>query len=205
MKDFSHYPIQKKKFTEAIIIFSSTQQKLIIEALELAEKYHAGQQRDGEQVIDGGYVIHCVRAALWLVQNGVMNVDSIIAALLHDTLEDTTLTPDSIKKKFGAEVLQLVQAVTRPRPENETEEAKTISKSKHSTIIRGANKSVRMLKTADQLDNLRSWQYHSANFFKFPRWIKEVETFTAPIARTVNQAAAEEMISIVTATKERII
>ena len=77
-------------------------------AYEMARTAHAGQKRrDGSP-----YVTHCIAAADISVDIG-LDEDSIIAALLHDVIEDTSLTHDDIAKQFGNAVADIVEGVTK--------------------------------------------------------------------------------------------
>ena len=200
MNTFSSYSHNKKELLAAIAVFTSSEQSRIKQALALAEQFHAGQKRDEADPEDAGYVIHPVRAALWLVQTKCTDTNMIIATLLHDTLEDTALPPELVEDEFGKDVLQLVRAVTRPRPSNETEEEKLINKPIYLKKLLAANDRIRLIKTADWLDNIRSWQYirpDSPSRKKFSRWINEVNNYYLPIAKSINREAADEIREII--------
>ena len=97
------------KLTE-IIGKSYTEEEIanVKKAYELAAKVHEGQKRlSGEP-----YIMHPLSVALILARLG-MDDASIIAAMLHDTVEDTDLTNDEIKKEFGDTVAELVDGVTK--------------------------------------------------------------------------------------------
>ena len=78
-------------------------------AYEMARSAHAGQMRK-----DGcsPYVTHCVSAADITVDMG-LDEDSIVAALLHDVIEDTALTHTDIARSFGPAVADIVEGVTK--------------------------------------------------------------------------------------------
>ncbi len=89
-------------------IFSPQDLADIEKAYRLAEKAHGGQKRaSGEP-----YITHCVSVARIL---GEMNMPApvIMAGLLHDVVEDTTVTLDDLRNKFGDEVARLVDGVTK--------------------------------------------------------------------------------------------
>ena len=82
--------------------------KRIRAAYEMARAAHEGQKRkDGSP-----YVTHCVAAADISVDMG-LDEDSIVAALLHDVIEDTTLTHADIARDFGDAVADIVEGVTK--------------------------------------------------------------------------------------------
>lgn len=81
---------------------------LIAKAYDFSKKAHEGHKRySGEP-----YFSHVASVALYLAQMG-MGPRTIAAGLLHDTVEDTPVTADDIKKEFGEEILFLVEGVTK--------------------------------------------------------------------------------------------
>ncbi|MBA4386128.1 MAG: (p)ppGpp synthetase [Anaerolinea sp.] len=88
--------------------YSVADREMIIHAYKYAELAHEGQKRaSGEP-----YITHCVAVAIILAE---MQVQPIVvsAALLHDTVEDTHIKLDDIRKEFGPEVGGLVDGVTK--------------------------------------------------------------------------------------------
>jgi (p)ppGpp synthase/HD superfamily hydrolase len=80
-------------------------------AIALALRAHEAQVRKGDGKLP--YVVHPVTVALILSRYSA-DEDTIIAGLLHDTLEDTLVTPEEIEQGFGAKVREMVQDVTEP-------------------------------------------------------------------------------------------
>jgi len=88
--------------------YTVVDRELIKSAFQFAEKAHQGQKRaSGEP-----YITHCVAVASILAELKVPAV-IIAAALLHDTVEDTTVTLEEIKQKFSDEIASLVDGVTK--------------------------------------------------------------------------------------------
>jgi len=88
--------------------YSEADRERIIKAYEFAEKAHSGQKRiSGEP-----YITHCVAVASILSEMHVPPA-VIIAGLLHDTVEDTSVTLVELQKEFGNEVAKLVDGVTK--------------------------------------------------------------------------------------------
>jgi GTP pyrophosphokinase len=88
--------------------YSVADREMITHAYKYAENAHEGQKRaSGEP-----YITHCVAVAIILAE---MQVQPIVvsAALLHDTVEDTNVTLDDIRKGFGPEIGGLVDGVTK--------------------------------------------------------------------------------------------
>ncbi len=90
-------------------------------AIILAVKAHEGQKRKGKN--PAPYICHPVFVGMELLRLGY-DEDTVIAGILHDTLEDTHLGKDRIKKEFGERVLNLIEAVTEPKNPDMTKEEK---------------------------------------------------------------------------------
>ncbi len=128
--------------------------KLISEAYDLAKKMHANQLRKSGEP----YFVHLTEVA-YLVAQLKSDTQTIIAALLHDTLEDTRLRPSEIEKRFGREVLEIVEGVTKIQKikfEKEENVAENIRK-----VILATAKDFRVIivKLADRLHNMRTLKY----------------------------------------------
>ncbi|MCS6907132.1 MAG: HD domain-containing protein, partial [Anaerolineales bacterium] len=81
---------------------------MILKAYQVAEEAHRGQKRaSGEP-----YINHCVAVAGILAEMHVPP-EVVIAALLHDTVEDTEVTLEQIRRLFGDRVAMLVDGVTK--------------------------------------------------------------------------------------------
>ena len=125
---------------------------VIIRAFETSRLAHEGQKRlSGEP-----YVMHPLQVAGILVQLG-MDTDTIVAALLHDVVEDTPITVETIKKQFGTDVALLVDGVTKlgkiPFASREEQQAENVRK-----MLLAVAKDVRVIiiKLADRLHNMRT-------------------------------------------------
>ena len=83
-------------------------QAKIRQAYELSAKAHEGQfRRSGES-----YVEHPLNVA-WILASMKVDATCLITALLHDTLEDTTLSSEQIESLFGSKVVSLIDGVTK--------------------------------------------------------------------------------------------
>lgn len=90
--------------------FAPQQRDRILSALRLAETAHAGQtQIDLPDVPYTNHVINCAR----LVSSAGGSADAIAAALLHDAVEDSDVTPDQIEDLCGSAVARIVERLTR--------------------------------------------------------------------------------------------
>ena len=125
----------------------------IIHAFDIANECHAGQiRKSGEP-----YITHPVAVATILAELG-MDEDTIVGALLHDTVEDTGYTLAEVRKEFGPTVELLVDGVTKlDKVEyGEAAQAETVRK-----MVIAMSKDIRVLliKLADRLHNARTWKY----------------------------------------------
>ena len=129
--------------------------KEIEEAYIFAAKLHAGQYRISEEP----YIIHPVEVAK-ILTDLMMDKHTIIAALLHDIIEDTGTAPETIKEKFGDDVLNLVQGVTKLGKYQFKSKEETQAENFLRMFIAMANDvRVIFLKLADRLHNMRTLNY----------------------------------------------
>lgn len=174
---FENLTLQEETFSHLLEAFPELQQQQIQAAYAHATKAHTGQERDGGIP----YIVHPLRVSIILLKAGEKDANIIIAALLHDVVEDCTDTIDDIEELYNAEVAVLVKDATRERPDNETAGMKRIAKpKKFRWYIEEASVDSCKIKTADVIDNMRSWQYipkEHTSTAKFPRWCDEAMTF----------------------------
>ncbi len=125
------------------------------DAYEFAAKAHAGQRRkDGS-----AYVTHCIAAADISVDMG-LDEDSVVAALLHDVIEDTPVTHEEVAKKFGDTVANLVEGVTKlTRVQLVSKEEAQMESLRKMLIAMSKDIRVILIKMADRLHNMRTMQY----------------------------------------------
>jgi RelA/SpoT family (p)ppGpp synthetase len=122
-------------------------------AYEVAERMHRGQTRKS----GAPYITHPLAVATILAEMG-MDTTTLVAALLHDTVEDTDYTLGQVRADFGAEVAILVDGVTKLDGERwgERAEAETFRK---IVLAAAADLRVLVIKLADRLHNLRTLGY----------------------------------------------
>ena len=127
----------------------------IIKAYEFSKKAHEGQKRrSGED-----YITHPVVVAEILSDLG-MDQESIITALLHDVVEDTSVSLDNIAKNFGPAVTFLLDGVTKISRMNFRNTYEKQSENIRKMIVAmGRDVRVILVKLADRLHNLRTLQY----------------------------------------------
>ena len=148
--------------------------RLIDRAYEVAAHWHAGQMRKSGDL----FITHPLAVATILAELG-MNTDTLCAALLHDTVEDTAYTLDELRKEFGDDVAALVDGVTKlDRVKyGEAAEAETVRK-----MVVAMSRDIRVLviKLADRLHNMRTLRYLPRE--KQERKAREVLEIFAPLA-----------------------
>lgn len=126
--------------------------KMLGEAYKVALKAHEGQKR----VSGVDYILHPISVAYILVELG-MDSSVVAAALLHDVVEDTNVTKQDLEKKFGKEIMNLVDGVTKlgkiPSTSREEQQAENIKK-----ILLATSQDIRVIlvKLADRLQNMRT-------------------------------------------------
>jgi (p)ppGpp synthase/HD superfamily hydrolase len=121
---------------------------MLFEAIEFAARAHSGQYRKTTRV---PYIIHPLGVAKILIQNGCPE-EVVTAGVLHDTVEDTSVTLQDIRDAFGPNVAQLVEAASEP-PKSEPWETR---KQHTLDLLKTAPLEVLMIVGADKLDNVRS-------------------------------------------------
>ncbi len=148
--------------------------RLIDRAYEVAAHWHAGQMRKSGDP----FITHPLAVTTILAELG-MNTDTLCAALLHDTVEDTAYTLAELRKDFGDEVAALVDGVTKlDRVKyGEAAEAETVRK---MVVAMARDIRVLVIKLADRLHNMRTLRYLPRE--KQERKSREVLEIFAPLA-----------------------
>ena len=122
---------------------------LIICAAAFAAHKHRNQRRKDADA--SPYINHPLGLARVLSEEGgITDVETICAALLHDTIEDTDTTPEELEKEFGAEICALVLEVTDDKSLPKAE--RKLAQIEHAMHISDKAKRV---KIADKICNLR--------------------------------------------------
>ncbi len=150
--------------------------KEIEDAYIFAAKLHAGQYRISEEP----YIVHPVEVAK-ILTDLMMDKDTIIAALLHDIIEDTGTSPETIQEHFGEDVLNLVQGVTKlGKYQFKSKEERQAENFRRMFIAMAKDVRVIFLKLADRLHNMRTLNYMAAA--KQQKIAQETLDIFAPLA-----------------------
>lgn len=167
---------------------SPADRDLIKRAYKVSKKAHRGQKRaSGEP-----YIQHCLAVAGILIELGVP-VPAVAAGLLHDTVEDTKVTLEDIKREFGNEISSLVDGVTKLTHLPRVSRSGKATKEKRATkgelatetlrktfLAMGDDVRVVVIKLADRLHNMRTLSHLPPK--KHKRIAEETLEIFAPLA-----------------------
>jgi GTP pyrophosphokinase len=129
----------------------------LFSAFTYADAAHHGQLRKSGEP----YIIHPIAVAE-IVADLELDVDSVIAALLHDCIEDTESTHQDIAKKFGEPVAALVEGVTKlTRVQYVTKEEEQMENLRKMLMAMAQDIRVILIKICDRLHNMRTMEYQS--------------------------------------------
>lgn len=149
--------------------------KRIDQAYELAKLKHEGQyRRSGDK-----YITHPVAVA-FILANLSAGPNTLIAALLHDVVEDTDATLEDVKKAFGTDVMELVDGVTKISRLSFSDEISQADN--HQKMLLAMSRDIRviLIKIADRLHNMRTIDHQAAD--KRIRIANETLDIYAPLA-----------------------
>ncbi len=148
----------------------------IKEAFDFASSKHEGQYRASEEP----YIIHPVEVAK-ILADFKADTPTILAALLHDVLEDTEVSAEEIEKRFGKDVLKLVNGVTKlGKLEFKSKEDRQAENFRKMFISMAEDVRVILLKLADRLHNMRTLNHMPQ--VKQKRIAQETLEIFAPLA-----------------------
>lgn len=165
--------------------YTDQQVEQLIAAVDFATRMHAGQTRKSGEP----YITHPLQVAAYLIEWG-MDIDSVLAGILHDTVEDTDATFEEIEEQFGHDVAFLVNGVTK------VGEARSGMRNLDSylpqtkdnltklLIAVGQDVRVIIIKLADRLHNMQTLQFKSPE--KQKKIARETIDVFAPLADRLN-------------------
>lgn len=154
---------------------------LLRKAFLVADKAHEGQfRKSGEE-----YITHPVAVSEILAELG-LNTTTVVASLLHDTVEDTPYSLEQLRADFGDEIANLVDGVTKldKLTYGPTAEAETVRK---MVIAMSRDIRVLVIKLADRLHNARTWSFVSSE--SAIRKARETLDIYAPLAHRLGMNA----------------
>jgi len=162
---------------QKVILYNPTADlSLLKKAYAFAEKAHQGQTRiSGDPFINHPVAVTRILAGLEL------DMETLVAGLLHDTVEDTEVSLSQIEEKFGKEIALLVDGVTKlSRLEYRSKEERQVESLRKMFLAMARDIRVILIKLADRLHNLRTLSHQ-------PEWkqkevAKETLDIFAPLA-----------------------
>jgi GTP diphosphokinase / guanosine-3',5'-bis(diphosphate) 3'-diphosphatase len=162
-------------------------------AYEVADREHSGQQRTSGEP----FITHPLAVASILAELG-MDTTTLVAALLHDTVEDTGYTLEQTRDDFGDQVAHLVDGLTKLDEVEfgQAAEAETIRKMIVATAV---DLRVLIIKLADRLHNMRTLRFQPAH--KQERTARATLEVLAPLANRLGlQVLKRELEDVAFAT-----
>lgn len=165
--------------------YTSAQVEQLTRAIDYATKMHDGQLRKSGEP----YIIHPLSVAASIVEWG-MDIDSVIAGVLHDTVEDTAATLEEIEKEFGHDIAFLVDGVTKvSQARSGMRDLESYLPSTRDNLTKlliavGQDVRVIIIKLADRLHNMQTLQYKSEP--KQKKIARETIEVFAPLADRLN-------------------
>lgn len=149
----------------------------ISKAFDFALKAYVDQKRKSGEP----YIVHALEVAIILAQ-WKLDEDSIIAGLLHNIIEDTTITSNQIEHEFGKDIKDLVVGVTKVEDleHKKKDSTQTMENFRKLVLVMAKDLRVVLIKLADILHNMRTLQYLSE--VKQRETAQEILEIFAPLA-----------------------
>lgn len=158
-KDFTPpEELYKTLIDEVLKYHPNTDISMIEKAYHIADKAHEGQfRKSGEP-----YIMHPLCVAIILAELE-LDKETIVAGILHDVIEDTIMTDEELEREFSAEILLLVEGVTKLTQLNFSQDKIEVQAENLRKMFLAMAKDIRviLIKLADRLHNLRTLQYQS--------------------------------------------
>jgi len=186
------YPGAKEKEEKLLSLvqeYNTIDQKEIKAIIQEIKKFHGHvRRRSGEP-----YYLHPIEVAIIIMKNNPSRA-TVIAALLHDTIEDTPITANYIALSYGSEISNIVKDVTHMYGKG-FNKVMLSSKENIAQLINSTDQRSLLVKLADRLHNMRTIQYKSVR----SQMVKADETlrFYIPLANALFlQEIAQELKEI---------
>lgn len=181
-------------------------ENIVDKAAKFAIKAHQGQRRKVSKL---PYILHPMEAAS-IAATMTNNEEVIAAALLHDTIEDTSVTIEEIEKEFGPYVTKLVKSETEDKRKNrsaaetwEIRKRESLEELKESKDI-----NVKIVWLSDKLSNMRSFyrgflrdgeaiweQFHEKNPMKQQWYYRTIAEYTNELSDQVAWLEYDELLN----------
>ena len=178
-EDFTSPEVLYEKLKKRILEYHpSSDLEMVDRAYKLAYEAHKDQKRKSGEP----YIIHPVCVAL-ILADFELDIESIVAGLLHDVVEDTVVTEEELENEFGAEVALLVDGVTKLTKLNYSADKIELQAENLRKMFLAMAKDIRviLIKLADRLHNMRTLKYQPPH--KQYEKARETMDIYAPIAQ----------------------
>jgi len=167
------------KSTHIRLAFESSTSDIVGLALTVARDYHHGQTRKA----DGSPYINHLREVLALLQTVAKVTDDtmLIAAVLHDSLEDTELTRAEIEHEFGIDVLAIIEQVT-------DDKSKSLAERREATLahLEHASDAVKLIKLADIISNANALpKWDEARLTSYLAWLDAIALKCSNVSKSL--------------------
>jgi Na+/proline symporter len=178
---------QEEEILETLKMYPEIDIEMVKKAIQLIKECHAGVKRKSGEP----FYLHPITVAQILL-NYMQDQDAIIAALLHDTVEDTPLSLAQIGGMFNEAVQYIVDGVTHLESNIKTQKRVALSAHENIQKLLGVDDNrVLYVKLADRLHNMRTIEGHSS-IEKQKKIAEETLLFFVPIARYLQLHAIEK-------------
>lgn len=169
----------------------------IEQAIRAASVLHKDQVRRGS--VPYPYVTHLFAVAT-IVSDYTDDEDTIVAALLHDTLEDTDYTEKELEDDFGGQVKEIVTALTEPKIEDRDRKSVDAQKKQYLKQIKSASERALIVVAADKIHNMRSvveeyYDDHSSFLSHFGPHIEDRLLNYQEISNTLNRGLKNNILA----------
>lgn len=124
----------------------------IEQAIRAAAILHKGQLRKGAAPLP--YITH-VMAVTMIVMDYTDDEDTIVSALLHDTLEDTDYTSEEIQEDFGGDIREIVESLSEPKDVGSKKYTWKEQKQHYAKRLKKASQKALLIAAADKIHNMR--------------------------------------------------
>lgn len=134
---------------------NQTEYETVLKAFEFARAAHNGvRRRSGEP-----YILHPISVAKIVVQEIGLGYKSIVAALMHDVVEDTEYNIEDIERLFGAKIASLVDGLTKIKSAFDSSSSSQAENFKRILLTLNDDVRVILIKLADRLHNMRTIEF----------------------------------------------
>lgn len=141
---------------------------LLIEAYAFAAEKHRHQRR--KDVHASPYINHPIQLVQILTHEGVDDIPTLIAALLHDTIEDTDTSVEELREKFGGAIASIVQEVT-----DDKALPKDVRKRLQIEHAHGLSHQAKLIKLADLISNVEETLDNESQLWTYDRRMAYLE------------------------------